>query len=99
MMKRFVAGLAGIAMAASIFTFGFSNVSFAAENAAQKTEEEALKIAIDASKYSDKVVQYAKVWKDDGSDVYKIEFYVGKARFNFHIDAATGEIVKREVHS
>ena len=101
MMKRFVAGLAGIAMAASIFTFGSSNVSYAAEEAAAKTADEAIQIAIDASKYTDKVIKYTNVWEaeEDGTAIYKVEFYVGKARFSYHIDAATGEIIKKEVNS
>ncbi len=97
MMKRFVAGLAGLVMAVSIFTFGFSTVSYAAE----KTEDEVLQIAVEASKYSESVVQYSKVWKDtkDGKEVYKVEFYVGKARFNYTIDIETGKVIDKTVKS
>ena len=105
MMKRFLAGLVSLAMAASIFTFGYSSVSMAAENTATETaaveitEAEAIQIAYTASKYSDKVIQYTKAWKasDNGKDVYKVEFYVGKARFGYTIDVATGEIIKKYV--
>jgi uncharacterized membrane protein YkoI len=98
MIKKILSGVMAMAMAASIFTFGFAAQTFAAEEAAIN-EEAALQIALDASRYTDKVAQYEKVWKDtvDGKEVYKVVFYVGKAAFTYRIDAATGEIISNAI--
>ena len=98
MFKKVLSGIMAMAMAASIFTFGFSAQTFAAEEAAIN-EEAAFQIALDASKYTEKVAKYEKVWKDtvDGKEVYKVIFYVGKVAFSYRIDAATGEILSSAI--
>ena len=100
MMKKFFAVVLTLALVASINSFGFT--SYAASDATEEiriTEDAALQIALDAAKYSDKVVKYEKVWKDtdNETEVYKVEFYVGKVAFSYTIDIATGEIIGRTV--
>ena len=105
MVKKLLASVLTLVMAMSIFTFGISTLAYAAETETAQEEiqaitaDEALQIATTKAGY--KAVRYSKVWEDknaDGTEIYKVVFYVGPVEFGYHIDKATGEILKCEIN-
>ena len=97
MMKRFLAGLVGMAMAASIFTFGFTTQSLASSSAI--TEEGAIAIAVENAKFDN--VQNARAEKAtvNGAEIFTVTFYVGKATVTYRIDAASGAVLGRTMNN
>ena len=67
-------------------------------NAALITLEEAKKVALDKAglKEKDVVFEEARLDKDDGRQVYDIEFRQGRIEYSFEIDAADGTIIEWE---
>ena len=104
MVKRLLASVLTLVMAMSIFTFGVSTLAYAAETETQEeiqaiTADDALQIAKDSAGY--KAVKYTKVWEDknaEGTEIYKVVFYVGPVEFGYHIDKATGKILKCQIN-
>ena len=97
MLKKITSAILATAMAASIFTFGFTTQSFASEAAI--TAESAITIALEDSKY-DKA-QDAKAVKatENGAEIYQVTFYVGKATITYRIDASTGAVLGRNINN
>ena len=60
--------------------------------------EEAKKVALDKAglKEKDVVFEEARLDKDDGRQVYDIEFRQGRIEYSFEIDAADGTIIEWE---
>lgn len=82
---------------------GFSNQVLAASEPEAQTEategitdDEALQIALDAAGYNIQNVRYTNIWKEtvNGTEIIKVEFYLGPVCFGYHVDAATGENLK-----
>ena len=107
MVKKILASVLTLVMAMSIFTFGVSTLAYAAEaDTAQEevqaiTASEALEIGLAKAGYKQTSVKYTTVAEDkeaDGTEIYKVVFYVGPVEFGYHIDKATGEILKAEIN-
>ena len=107
MVKKILASVLTLVMAMSIFTFGVSTLAYAAEaQPAQQevkavTADDALQIALTTAGYKQTSVKYAKAWEDknaEGTEIYKVVFYVGPVEFGYHIDKAAGTVLKCEIN-
>ncbi|MGI5823440.1 MAG: PepSY domain-containing protein [Dethiobacteria bacterium] len=63
------------------------------------SETQAKQAALDYAKITEKTAEFKKLKRDyeDGKTVYEIEFWVDNIRYEFEIDAVTGEIVEFEL--
>ena len=63
------------------------------------TDDEAQQIALDAAGYNIQNVRYTNIWKEtvNGTEIIKLEFYLGPVCFGYHIDATTVEILNHQV--
>ena len=97
MVKRIMAAILTTAMAASIFTFNFTVQSFASE--AALTEDSAIEIALKDSAYAkDAKDAQAVQATENGAEIYKVTFYVGKAAITYRIDAS-GNILGKTLNN
>ena len=71
-----------------------SQASSAAESAGLITEEEAASIAKEHAQVTDCTMLPVKLDRDDGRQVYDVEFYTADGKeYDYEIDAATGEVL------
>ena len=100
MMKKILASVVTLVMGISVFAFGVSNLSHAAEKTTQDiTVEKALEIAIKESGYSQKSIKYTKAWEDKnelGVKFYKVVVDVGMVEYGYQIDKA-GTVLKCDI--
>ena len=64
----------------------------------QVTEEEAKKIALEDAGYTEEDVTGIRIKqdRDDGRDIYEVDFYVQAEEFDYDIDIASGQILSRD---
>lgn len=69
-----------------------------AANSEQITEEMARQIALDYAGVDEKDAQYmeSELDRDDGREVYEVEWHVGQTEFSCDVDAVTGEVLSFE---
>ena len=97
MLRKITSAILATAMAASIFTFGFTNQSFASDAAI--TEEGAITIAVEDAKVDKAQDAKAEKVTENGAEVFHVTFYVGKAKITYCIDAASGAIKTRHMNN
>ena len=71
----------------------------AANNGAGITEQQALQIALKDAKVAQNAISRTRIKRDreNGRNVFEVEFHVGRTEYNYDIDATTGAIVERDV--
>ena len=70
----------------------------ASQTAGQITEQQAKETALADAGYTEEDVTGIRVKqdRDDGRDIYEVDFYVQAEEFDYDIDAATGQILSRD---
>ncbi len=63
------------------------------------TRDQALQIALKHAKVAQSAISRTQIKRDrdDGRDVYEVEFHVGRTEYNFDIDAKTGAVLEYDV--
>lgn len=76
----------------------FHQAADSAANSEQITEEMARQIALDYAGVDEKDAQYmeSELDRDDGREVYEVEWHVGQTEFSCDVDAVTGEVLSFE---
>ena len=65
------------------------------------SEDDALAIAVSAAGFSEGAIQYPKILEDnnhEGTEAYKVIFYVGPVEFSYCITKATGDVIDKHVN-
>lgn len=75
-----------------------SQASDTQNTGAQVTEEEAKAIALEDAGYTEADVTGIRVKqdRDDGRDIYEVDFYVQAEEFDYDIDRSTGQILSKD---
>ncbi len=90
-----------------LFVFGLTMIGCGAlrsnmndeNNRAEITEQQAKEIALEDAQVTKSDVNKIRIERDrdDGRQVYDIEFYVGAKEYDYEIDLYTGEILSKDL--
>ena len=96
MFRKLTSGIMTFVTVASLITC-VAPVSFASDAAV--TAEKAITIAVEDAKFDKAQDAKAEKVTENGAEVYKVTFYVGKAAVTYRIDAASGAVLGRTMNN
>ena len=97
MIRKLTSGILTFVAVASVVSFTLPIHAFASEAAV--TSEKAITIAIEDAKFDKAQDAKAELVTENGAEVYKVTFYVGKAAVTYRIDAASGTVLGRTMNN